>query len=184
MTDEASPQTVLQQAPERRGPGRPPKAEATVPEARSAAPSRPNPELARRRAERAARGEVDHEFSMRLPKPSGVDQRAFQTRWVNDENGRVAAMLAREWERCTEDEMNGLEGSKHVGMSREGRPMNAVCLKKYRPWYDEDVARKRKINRDIEEQLRQGKAPGQALAQDSADRERFYVPDNNKVQRS
>ena len=164
MTDEPEDQKPAEAAPEKRKPGRPPRAAVeTTLQAEPARTARtrqtgPSEEMIRRRAERLSRGTVDHEYDKRLSLAGAdLDLKNFAGRWVNDEPGRIARLQAQEWEIVGEEELNGLEKARHVGLSREGRPMNAVLMKKYLPWFEEDQNRKLKESREIEQALKRGK---------------------------
>ena len=139
--------------------GRSKEAKAVKARARTDGPSA---ELARRRAERFARGEVDHTNSKRLTTAgSNLDHNNYQYRWANDELGNVQRMQSREWERVSDEEMNGLEGARLAGLARDGRAMNTVLMKKWKPWFEEDQDAKVAEHREREKALKRGlnKAP-------------------------
>ena len=143
----------------------------------------PSAELAKRRAERKARGSVDHSFDQRLTTAgANLDMNNYSYRWVNDEIGRIQALEGREWERVSDAELNGLEAARHAGMSREGRPMKTVLMKKYKPWFNEDQAEKLRESKEQETALRRGKAKAQVAAQEGAGgSEAFYAKDGNTI---
>lgn len=117
----------------------------------------PSAELAARRAERKARGSVDHTNDQRLTTAGAdLDIRNYQYRWCNDELGNIQQLMAREWEPVSETEMNGLEGARLAGMSREGKAMNARLMKKWKPWFDEDQEAKTAEYREREKALKRG----------------------------
>lgn len=145
--------------------------QAEAPKRARRAPAGPSSELAKRRAERKARGENNYGPQKRLTTAGAVlDHENYQYRWENDETGRIAQMQNAEWEIVTEDELNGLTNDRHAGLNREGKAMNAVLMKKYKPWFEEDQAEKLKESQAYEEQVRKG----QIKASDPEDGERFY----------
>lgn len=139
----------------------------------------PSAELARRREERKARGSVDHSFDKRLSTAGmSLDLDNYTYRWVNDEPGRIQRLQAQEYELVTDEEMNGLEGARHAGVSREGRPMQARLMKKYKPWFKEDQDEKLRESRELVKQLKSGTAKEIVQAQEGAGRENFYAKSN------
>lgn len=143
----------------------------------------PSAEMRNRRAERLARGSVDHEFDKRLNTAGmKLDLRNYSYRWVNTEPGRIQRLEGAEWEVVQADELNGVEGSVHAGLTKTGVAMSAVLMKKWRPWFAEDQERKRAEHREMEGNLRRGKAAQQIEAQERAGGEKqFYVPAGNTV---
>ena len=122
----------------------------------------PNAELQARRAARIARGETDHTNSKRLTTVGAeLDHNNYQYRWANDDVGRIQSMQSREWERVSDSEMAGLESARLAGLSRDGRPMNAILMKKWKPWFDQDQDAKVSDYREREKALKRGlnKAP-------------------------
>jgi hypothetical protein len=142
----------------------------------------PSAELQKRRAERLSRGSVDHTFDQRLSTAGAVlDHDNYKYRWVNQEHGRVQRMEAQEYEIVTDEEMNGLEKARHAGLSREGRPMNSVLMKKYKPWFEEDQARKTAESREQEQALKRGKHALQSpIAPDDPEAEKHYALKTNQ----
>lgn len=137
----------------------------------------PNAELAKRRAERLSRGVVDHAHDKRLPtNGADLDMNNYKYRWVNDEPGRVQRLQGMEYEIVTPEEMNGLQTAHHVGFSRQGTQMNAVLMKKYKPWFEEDQARKNHEAQELEKALKRGKHAAQSAPDMEADK--FYAKTN------
>jgi hypothetical protein len=148
MTDETT------QSEQPKVDGRSKEAKATKARARTDGPSE---ELARRRAERLSRGSLDYSNDKRLTTAGAdLDFRNYQYRWANDELGNIQQMTAREWEVVSDTELNGLDTARLAGLSREGRPMNARLMKKYKPWFDEDQDAKVAEYREREKALKRG----------------------------
>lgn len=141
----------------------------------------PNAEMAKRRAARKQRGSVDHGDDQRLSVAgANLDHANYAYRWVNDEPGRLASLRSREWEEVAGDELNGVENARHAGMSREGKPMKAVLMKKYRPWFEEDAAQRLSEHRELERDMQRGRAPQQVEAQERAGG-KFYAKSENRI---
>lgn len=138
----------------KRGPGRP-KAEKPV----AAARPRPSDELVKRRAERKKRGVTDHGFDKRLAlDETRLDKDNFVYRQVRDDPGRVARLKNLEYEVVTPEEIGGQDVTRHGGTDREGKPLQAVLMKKFKPWHDEDQAEKLRAGKEQDAALMRGKA--------------------------
>jgi len=152
----------------------PSKVDGRTKEARATKPLRartdgPSAELARRRAERKARGVNDHSNDQRLTVAGAeLDYQNWQYRWANDELGNLQQLMAREWEPVSETELNGLDTARLAGMSREGKAMNAKLMKKWKPWFDEDQDAKVAEYREREKALKRGAAKAPQESPDDA----------------
>lgn len=135
--------------------------------ARSKAPLRaradgPNAELAKRRAERKARGLTDYTNEQRLTVAGAeLDHANYSYRWCNEEVGNIETLRSQEWEDVSTDEMNGLPMARLVGLDKTGKAMNGRLMKKWKPWFDEDQDAKISEYREREKALKAGaiKAP-------------------------
>lgn len=168
VTDTPSPE------PKRR------KVEAAAPETVKRA--RPNDELVARRAERKKRGGVDHGFDKRLPVPEHLlDHDNYVYRKVSDEPGRVQRLNALEWEVVPPDEVGGQEVRRHAGSDKEGRPMQAVLMKKLKTWYNEDSAEKAKLLKEQDAALMRGRVNGPKGGADYASPNNSISTENGRV---
>jgi hypothetical protein len=142
----------------------PSKVDGRTKEARATKPLRartdgPNAELAKRRAERKARGGNDYTNEQRLTVAgAALDFNNFSYRWANEETGNIETLRSQEWEDVSTEEMNGLPMARLVGVSREGKAMQGRLMKKWKPWFDEDQDAKVADYREREKALKRGAA--------------------------
>lgn len=103
--------------------------------------SGPNAELAKRRAERKQRGAVDHGFNKRLGlDESQMDHANYRWRWVLDTPGNISQLVAREWEVVKSEDVGDQEVARYAGTDANGKGLQTVLMRKYKPWFDEDAA--------------------------------------------
>jgi hypothetical protein len=141
----------------------------------------PNAELAKRRAERRARGETDLSNEQRLTTAgAALDHNNYSYRWVNEEIGNVETLRSQEWEDVSDDEMNGLPRARLVGMSRDGKAMGARLMKKWKDWFDQDQDAKVSEHREREKALKRGAI--QAPTETADDAGKSYTPKDGNNQ--
>lgn len=166
MSDE-----IQAEEPKRRG--RPPAAEA------KAARGRPNDELIKRRAERKKRGVVDHGFDRRLAvDETKLDKDNHTYRWVRDDPGRVQRLKDQEWEIVSSEEAGRQDVARHGGSDRDGKPMQAILMKKWKPWDQEDREAKLRLGKEQDAALMRGKAK-EVLTEGGGGFD--YAPDSNSL---
>ena len=141
----------------------------------------PSEELRRRREERKGRGSVDHSHDQRLTvNGANLDHNNWNYRWVNQEIGRVGALERREWEIVSQEELNGLDAARHVGFARDGKAMNAVLMKKWKPWFQEDQALKLKDSNGQMEEMKRGRSQRQfGLQEGDPEAKNFYAKEKS-----
>ncbi len=90
---------------------------------------------------------------------SKLDFATFQYRWVNDVNNRVAKLIERDWDPVDESVV-GFNTDRHadvtVGDARRV-DLRARLMCKYKDWYDDDMARKQKLNDDRMQRVQDAK---------------------------
>ncbi len=88
---------------------------------------------------------------------SSLDRDNFEYRHVNDNNGRIKQLEDRDWDIAPEA---GDEGatvkSTHAGMA-DGKPFNAVLMRKYKDWYKQDSEERQSAVNKTEKDIVAGK---------------------------
>lgn len=152
------------------------------PRARSGRKPRPGPnaEMKKRRSERKKRGVVDHGFDRKLGlNEKELDHKNYRFRWVKDNPGRIASLEAREWERVTEDDIGGQEVARRMGVNDEGKSASGVLMRKWKEWFDEDLADRLNFQETRMKEMMRGKAAEQSEEGGEAP---AYADKSNKVE--
>ena len=115
---------------------------------------------------------------------SKLDRANYEYRWVNDKGPRMQQMHSDDWDPAPEaaalqNEGEGTVQKKVVGSTDDGKPYNAVLMRKPKDWYAEDQKEKMKPMEDWDNQIRRGNAH-----QESELREGAYTPGSNTIDRS
>lgn len=89
---------------------------------------------------------------------SKLDRSKYQYRFVNDKDGRVQQLYGVDWDVAPEgakDDTNSLGSvnSAQAGVS-EGKPFNAVLLRKPKDWFEDDQKEKQKPLDEVEDAIR------------------------------
>jgi hypothetical protein len=123
---------------------------------RPARSERPDEE---RRERRKKPGSTTH-YGMKLHIDKDKLDPNYEYRWANDKTGRVQQLHGEDW-----DPVKGLEGvnngvgtvpTQFVGTTEEGKPLDAVLMRKHKEWYDADQREKRKPLDEMEAAIRGG----------------------------
>lgn len=140
----------------------------------------PSAELAKRRRERKNRGVVDHGFDKRLSlNESELDHKNYRYRWVKDSPGRVQRLEAREWELVSSEDVGGQEVLRRMGAGEDGKRLDGHLMRKYKPWFDEDVQERQNFHRQTMQEMMRGKSAEQVDAGGEAP---GYADKSNKVE--
>jgi hypothetical protein len=95
---------------------------------------------------------------MKLHVDNSLLDPAYEYRWANDRNGRVQQLYADDWDKVEDPNIVSSAGTVptlQVGVD-EGKPFNAVLLRKRKEWYQADQQEKQKPLDEIEESIRRG----------------------------
>lgn len=110
---------------------------------------------------------------------SKLDRTNYAYRLVNDTAGRVQQLEGQDWDPAPEQALFGSTGagtiqSKHAG-SIEGRPFNAVLMRKPMPMHKEDLAAKQRPIDQLEDAIKRG-APSQSQNAPEMTGDGVYTP--------
>lgn len=111
-----------------------------------------------RRERRHKPGKTVHDGLRLAVDESKLDRKNFEHRWVNDSPGRVERMHGKDWDPVTEQVGGSGEGtvqSKIVGTA-DGKPVNAVLMRKHKDWYREDQKAKQAPLNEMDKAIREG----------------------------
>ena len=88
---------------------------------------------------------------------SKLDRKTFQYRYANDQDSRVQRLEAEDWDVAPEAAKPGLGtvSTAHAGVA-DGKPYNAVLMRKRRDWFDTDQKEKQKPLDAIETAIKRG----------------------------
>lgn len=91
---------------------------------------------------------------------SKLDRKTYQYRHVNDRDGRVQRLEAEDWDIAPEGAKSdtnslGTVTSTHAGVT-EGKPYNAVLMRKRKDWFEADQKEKQKPLDVIETAIKRG----------------------------
>lgn len=114
-----------------------------------------------------------------------LDRKTYQYRFANDKDGRVQRLEAEDWDidpsQAKEDTNSlGTVSSAHAGVI-EGKPFNAVLMRKRKDWYEADQKEKQRPLDEIEATIRRGKG---ASASGELSGEGVYTPGQNVIDRA
>lgn len=89
-----------------------------------------------------------------------LDRETYHYRFANDINGRVQQLYAQDYDPAPESAKPnsnslGTLSSAHAGVD-EGRPFNAVLMRKRKDWFETDQVEKQKPLNDMEDAIRRG----------------------------
>lgn len=121
------------------------------------------------RQERRRRKGMGIESRLKLSVPEEMKDKDYVYRWANDDGRRVYELTKNDdWdvvtdETISDDERNnslGTIGARQVGVADNGKPANAVLLRKRRDWYEQDRAEMQTAIDDKEAQIKRGDHSG------------------------
>ena len=80
-----------------------------------------------------------------------LERDKFEYRWANDQEARVQRLHGQDW-----DVVPDAQKDKLAGTDKQGKPFNAVLMRKYKDWYEQDQKAKMKPIDDMEKRIRAG----------------------------
>jgi len=110
---------------------------------------------------------------------SKLDRQKYSYRFANDKNGRVQQLQASDWDIAPEGAKDGSVHSTHAG-AEEGKPYNAVLMRKPKDWYDEDMKEKQRPLDEMDEAIRRGNTEHKANERIAG----AYTPGTNTIERA
>lgn len=116
---------------------------------------------------------------------SKLDRQNYEYRWVNDDGARMSRMHSEDWDPApegavTDSHSAGTVGAKLAGTDKEGKPMNAVLMRKRKDWYRDDQKEKQDGLNVTEHGIKTGTA--HQSTGEPALNEGVYTPDGgNKI---
>lgn len=115
---------------------------------------------------------------------SKLDRNTYEYRWANETGSRLQQLHANDWDVAPEmaiqsSDSGGTVNSKVAGTDDNGKPFNAVLMRKRKDWFREDQKAKQKPLDDMDEAIRKGVVHQQS---EPSLREGAYTPDaGNKI---
>jgi len=111
-----------------------------------------------RQERRKKRGATVHTGIKLSVDESKLDRSTFQYRYVNDKGGRVQQLAAVDWDPAPEgakEDASGTITATHAGVE-EGKPFNAVLMRKRKDWFETDQKEKQRPLDEMDEAIRRG----------------------------
>jgi hypothetical protein len=90
-----------------------------------------------------------------------LDRNTYEYRWANDKGNRIRQLHDADWDRVSEAVKEDVDGmgsiqSKIVG-TEDGKPVNAVLMRKRKDWYQADQKEKSNVLDAMDDDIRRGK---------------------------
>lgn len=141
-----------------------------------------------RNERRRKAGDVAHTGTRLVVDETKLDRQIYEYRWVNDDGPRMQRLMSEDWDPAPEagavpdSHSEGSLNAKLAGTDGQGKPMNAVLMRKRKDWYRDDQKDKQKPLDAMEKAILEGNAHVQT--NEPALKEGTYTPDGgNKIGR-
>lgn len=130
------------------------------------------------RTERRRKPGATTALGLKLHVPEEDKDPQYVHRWVNDVGQRVQTMTADDWDPAP---LDGKTESRYVG-ANDGKPTNAILMRKRRDWYEADQKDKRAVLGETDKAIQRGTVHANAADADLS--ANAYTPGNgNSISR-